>query len=100
MFLKHYQNIAERLEREKNNMLQEMTRQIQKHNEPIAIGNMVYWITTYNNQIVPGYRYQNDQTNTFLPIYDREQTFEFGWTDFNEVCRIFDVILKHLVETK
>jgi hypothetical protein len=31
-----------------------------------------------------------------MPIYDEQGLCEFGWSDFGEVCRIFDVIDKHV----
>lgn len=64
------------------------------HAKPITIGNMVYWITTLDGEDVPAYCYLSDfqKGGGFLPIYDEYNTGEFGWSDFSECCRIFDVI--------
>ena len=61
--------------------------------KPIIIGNMVYWVIKINGEDVPAYCYLSDYKNggPFLPIYD-DNTGEFGWSDFSECCRIFDVI--------
>jgi hypothetical protein len=64
--------------------------------KPIIIGNMVYWVTTLDGEDVPAYCYLSDfppKDGGFLPIYDENNTGEFGWSDFSECCRIFDVIL-------
>lgn len=66
--------------------------------EPLWIGNMVYFFFEINGVEVPVYAYFNDyQTGDFnwLPIYDEDNTGEFGWSDFSECCRIFDEIEKH-----
>ena len=34
------------------------------------------------------------------PIYDKEQTFDYGWADFDQVARILDVINNRLEEIK
>ena len=64
------------------------------HAKPITIGNMVYWITSLDGEDVPAYCYLSDfqKGGGFLPIYDEYNTGEFGWSDFSECCRIFDVI--------
>lgn len=68
---------------------------------PLTIGNMVYWVTEYNGEVVPAYcyltDYKGDGTDKFYPIYNDGQSEEdFGWTDFTECCRIFDVIREKL----
>lgn len=68
---------------------------------PVHIGNMVYYYVNHNGKDVPAYCYYNDYkqgNTTFLPIYDSENTGEFGWTDFSECCRIFDVIRDRLTD--
>ena len=64
--------------------------------KPIEIGNMVYYICKdENDMFVPAYCYLCDYTGSesdFKPIYDKYQTCDFGWTDFNEVAKILDVI--------
>ena len=66
--------------------------------KPIIIGNMVYWIVTLDGEDVPAYCYLSDfqKGGGFLPIYDENNTGEFGWSDFSECCRIFDVILDRI----
>lgn len=69
--------------------------------KPLEIGNMVYYYVDYNGVEVPAYCYKADYDRSkfafkdpaeFLPIYDKDNTGEFGWSDFGECCRIFDVI--------
>jgi hypothetical protein len=64
------------------------------YSKPIIIGNMVYWVIKINGEDVPAYCYLSDYKNggPFLPVYDEDNTGEFGWSDFSECCRIFDVI--------
>ena len=62
---------------------------------PLTIGNMVYfYVKDKNGNEVPAYCYLRDFGTecTFHPIYDK--TGENGWSDFEECCRIFDVIMK------
>lgn len=59
--------------------------------KPLAIGNMEYFYVNENGTDVPAYKYKNSGDD-FLPIYDKDNTGEFGWSDFGECCRIFDVI--------
>lgn len=64
------------------------------YSKPIIIGNMVYWVIKINGEDVPAYCQLNDYKTggIFWPIYDEDNTGEFGWSDFSECCRIFDVI--------
>lgn len=68
--------------------------------KPITIGNMVYWFVEENGEDVPAYCYLNDYQSgkPFLPIYDKDNTCEFGWSDFTECCRIFNVIRDNLAK--
>lgn len=62
---------------------------------PLVIGNMVYYfVKDKRGMEVPAYCYLRDfgPNCVFYPIYDADETCEFGWTDFDECCRIFDVI--------
>ena len=68
---------------------------------PLCIGNMMYFYTEYKGEEVPAYCYVSDYKQggdkaKFLPIYDEDETCEFGWRDFEQCCRIFDVIEKTL----
>lgn len=68
---------------------------------PLCIGNMMYFYTQYKGKEVPAYCYVSDykqggEKAKFLPIYDEDETCEFGWCDFEQCCRIFDVIEKKL----
>jgi hypothetical protein len=62
--------------------------------KPIIIGNMAYWVVKENGEDVPAYCYLSDYQSgkPFLPIYDKDNTCEFGWSDFTECCRIFNMI--------
>lgn len=64
------------------------------HAKPIIIGNMVYWVTDLNGEMVPAYcsLYDYKTGGEFLPIYDENNTGKYGWTDFSECCRIFNII--------
>lgn len=68
--------------------------------EPIVIGNMVYYYMTYKGKEVPAYCYLGEYRNggSFNPIYDEDDTQEFGWSNFEDCCRIFDMIEKTLFE--
>ena len=60
----------------------------------LHVGNMVYFYVKYNGRDVPAYCYESDykKGKGFLPIYDEENNGEFGFSDFADCCRIFDVI--------
>jgi hypothetical protein len=63
--------------------------------KPLRIGNYWFYYVEHNGVEVPSYCHQNDykgESTKFLPIYDKNQTFDFGWADFKECCRIFDLI--------
>lgn len=62
--------------------------------KPIHIGNYWFYVVNHNGEDVPAYCHQNDycpNNPKFFPIYGR-----FGWTDFAECCRIFDLISERL----
>lgn len=74
-------------------------------NNGILIGNMLYGVTKVGDKVVPAYCYRTDyfarkNGQTFadvaLPIWDRENTLNFGWSDFTECCRIFDMVVNRL----
>lgn len=70
---------------------------------PVHIGNMVYYYVNYNGKDVPAYCYYEDWRKgkrTFYPIYDSENTGEFGWAEFANCCKIFDLILDRLTSHK
>ena len=69
-----------------------------KGDKPIYIGNMIYYHMMHNGKEVPCYGYRFDTSVVFHPIYDEDNTLEFGWHDFEECCRIFDVIHKELTK--
>ena len=69
--------------------------------KPLEIGNMVYYYVDYNGVEVPAYCYKADYDRSkfafkdptgFLPIYDEHGTGVYGWQDFSECCKIFDMI--------
>ena len=59
--------------------------------EPLKIGNMEYFYVNEDGKDVPAYRYK-DSGDNFKPIYDYQGLCEYGWANFNECCKIFDVI--------
>ena len=62
--------------------------------KPIHIGNHWFYVVNHNGEDVPGYCHQCDYNPTkpkFLPIYGI-----LGWSDFEECCRIFDLISERL----
>ena len=70
---------------------------------PLFIGNMVYYICEdENGEDVPAYCYVRDYRNgkPFLPIYDKNNNGEYGWSDFNACCCIFDVIRNRVLANK
>ena len=74
--------------------------------KPLTIGNMVYYIVEYKGRYVPAYCYLQDYERLvkagkeveFLPIYDEDETHEFGWICFNDVVRILDVIRERIMK--
>lgn len=70
--------------------------------KPIHIGNHWFYYVSHNGKDVPAYchfRDYNENNSKFLPIYDEDNTGEFGWSDFMECCRIFDLINDRLFGT-
>lgn len=68
--------------------------------KPLHIGNHWFFYVKHKGKEVPAYCHQKDYKEgaKFLPIYDEDNTGKFGWSDFSECCRIFDVIRKHLLK--
>lgn len=63
--------------------------------KPLHIGNHWFYYVEYKGREVPAYCHQRDykeENPKFLPIYDEDNMGEFGWSDFKECCRIFDLI--------
>ena len=68
--------------------------------KPVHIGNMYYYYVRYGDIDVPAYCNERDYNNgyqTFMPIYDENDTGVFGWTNFEECCRIFEAIRRKLL---
>lgn len=66
---------------------------------PLVIGNTTYsYAKDENGNLYP--TYLDSVSGEFKPIYDKEQTFDFGWADFDQVARILDVINNRLEEIK
>jgi len=70
------------------------------HLHPKTIGNLDYSVIKEGDKYVPAYRYTRNKNGDFVPIYDREHTGEFGWYDFNECCKLFDLILRNITKDK
>ena len=67
--------------------------------KPVHIGNHVFFYTQHKGKEVPAMCHAGDYRygRKFMPIYDEENTGEFGYTDFKECCRIFDLIYNHVM---
>lgn len=68
--------------------------------KPVRVGNHWFYVVEHNGVEVPAYCHMNnyDERNPkFLPIYDENNTGEFGWSDFTECCRIFELIKNRLL---
>lgn len=99
-YLKQYERIKKIEDDFKKSVLNSIVS-ILKHN--LFIGNMVYYICKdENGDEVPAYCYERDYRNGdhFLPIYDKNNSGKYGWSDFNECCRIFDVIRNKVLANK
>lgn len=71
--------------------------------KPIRIGNLVFYYVKHDGKDVPAYCYVRDYKENeakFLPIYDIGNTGEYGWSDFGECCRIFELIIGALLRKK
>lgn len=94
--LEEYERQIKNLNKFKHDIMRSVVTSIKTISvKPLHIGNMVYFYTEHKGEDVPAYCYKSEyeETNpTFLPIYDEDNTLEFGWSDFSECCRIFDVI--------
>ena len=69
--------------------------------KPIHIGNTYYYYVNHNGVDVPAYCNENDYNESnpeFLPVYDEEETYEFGWARFEECCLLFEVIRRVLTK--
>ena len=62
--------------------------------QPIVIGNMKYFYTEYKGREVPAY--WDAEYGEYKPIYDEDSTYSFGWYNFEDCCKVFDVIKEHL----
>ena len=104
MFTEDYENLKKQEETFKQSVLSQMVAAIKIISvDPYILGNMVYSVCTdeHGNE-VPAYCYKNDYLKgsyKFLPIYDAENSGEYGWSDFAACCRIFDVIYRNLVHS-
>ena len=70
--------------------------------KPIHIGNTYYYYVNHNCVDVPAYCNENDYNENnpeFLPVYDEEETYDFGWVRFEECCRLFEVIRRVLMNS-
>ena len=63
--------------------------------KPVIMGNIVYFYCEENNKDVPAYCYltdYNEGRKEFKPIYDRNNTMEFGWANIECVISILDAL--------
>lgn len=70
--------------------------------KPLHIGNHWFYYVEYKGREVPAYCHQHDykeENPKFLPIYDEDNMGEFGWSDFEECCRIFDLIKSRIFKS-
>lgn len=95
-----YQKKLQELENFKQKVMEETAIRIEQvFDKPFVIGNMTYYygIDQNGNYYVA---YLDSVSGEFLSIYDKEQTFDYGWADFDQVARILDVINNRLEEIK
>ena len=100
-YLAAYEHANNEMKRFKDKAMEGIVGLIKvKGDKPIYIGNMIYYHMMHNGKEVPCYCYRCNYTSPkdFRPIYDEDNTLEFGWHDFEECCRIFDVIHKELTK--
>ena len=98
-YLAAYEHANNEMKRFKDKTMEGIVGLIKvKGDKPIYIGNMIYYHMMHNGKEVPCYGYRFDTSVVFHPIYDEDNTLEFGWHDFEECCRIFDVIHKELTK--
>ena len=67
--------------------------------KPIHIGNYWYYYCEYKGKEVPAECHETDyrgDNKVFQPIYDEDETYEFGNVKFINCCRVFDVIEERL----
>lgn len=92
-YTKRYKEIKRKESDFVNSMLDEVVLLFkEKHDEPLKVGNMVYFYCLCDGREVPAYRYMTDEG--FLPIYDKDNLGEYGWHDLLQVTTILDVITK------
>lgn len=98
MYKEHYENAKKQLEQTREQMLSEIAKRIDKYHKYINIGNMQYYVCDdpYTHKLTPAYRYLNEHTE-FDPMYDRNQTYDYGWADFESVARLLDLISDFLL---
>ena len=75
--------------------------ELHQYGKPLFVGNMVYsYQMNEDNKPIPTYCYLCDykegEDNKFYPIYEREGIYMYGWHDFSECCRIYDVINREI----
>jgi hypothetical protein len=96
-----YQKKLQELEEFKTSVLAYTGDMINRYcdDKPLVIGNTSYsceW--TIGGFYIP--TYLDSMSKEFKPIYDKAQTFDYGWADFDQVARILDVINNRLEEIK
>lgn len=91
-----YQKKLNELEVLKEKILEDVVSTFKKtHTRPLTIGNMTYFYDRDSNgKYFP--TYLDSVSGEFKPIYDKEETYDFGWADFDQVVRILDVINERL----
>ena len=103
-YLEQYERIKKTEDDFKKSVLNSIVSILKRvETKHLFIGNMVYYICEdENGDEVPAYCYERDYRNgcPFLPIYDKNNSGEYGWSDFNECCRIFDVIRNKVLANK
>ena len=105
MYTEEYNRVQQRMEDFKRECLGSVSTLFTTIQlKPIEIGNMVYYICKDElGNTVPAYCYKSDYKGNegdFKPIYDRNETHEYGWICFNDVVRILDVIRDRIMNHK
>lgn len=106
-FLEEYTEKSARFDTWKEDVEHKVAELLKYHaKKPIVIGNMVYKTIVKGGKDIPAYCYLSDfdprskHQYVFQPIWDKENMGLFGWSNFEECCRIFDVISNRILNNK
>lgn len=101
-YIERYNKALSEFKNAKQSMMNEIVNMIKTIAcKPLHIGNAYYYYVNHNGIDVPAYcneEYYNENNPEFLPVYDEDETYDFGWQRFEECCRLFEVIKRVLTK--